>query len=149
MGVSKRQIWNGTDWNDGCTSCDKKMKNVLYRFHVYRPDYPGGKSCYVRRAHVVWWLNTKQVIPKGFCIHHKNGDSLDDQFENLELLTAGQHTTLHHTKKRLSFTCKSCGKIFYHPSWYVNSRRKRGGSGIKTCSRSCSNKLRIGCKYAV
>jgi len=33
-----------------------------------------------------------------YVIHHKNEDKLDDRIENLELLTFGQHTTLHKTK---------------------------------------------------
>ena len=36
-------------------------------------------------------------IPKGYVVHHKNHNKLDNDPNNLELMTRGEHTTLHST----------------------------------------------------
>lgn len=45
-------------------------------------------------------------------VHHRNHDTLDNRPDNLELLTAGAHSRLHHSIdcwSRLSPHCRSCG----------------------------------------
>ena len=122
--VREHQVWDGTNWDDGCMARDK-------RFIVYRPDYPCSKfEGYVPRAHVVWWLSTGLVVPTGFVLHHINGDKLDDRIENLQLMTHADHTGLHRSgeyKEPVLFTCQWCGEEFYA----INKRSKY-------CSDKCS-----------
>ncbi len=46
-------------------------------------------------SHFVWITeNNLKEIPKGYVIHHKDGDSLNDNIENLEILTDSEHKKL-------------------------------------------------------
>ncbi len=59
----------------------------------------------ILNSHFVWLKhNNLEKVPKGYVIHHKNEDSLDDNIENLILMTDKAHKQLQ--KK------KGCGKVF-------------------------------------
>lgn len=47
------------------------------------------------RAHVWVWQNHFGKVPKGYHIHHKNEDKSDNQIENLSLISASEHTSMH------------------------------------------------------
>lgn len=52
---------------------------------------------YGRRLHVaVWAAHNGGEPPKGFHVHHKDGDRANNQPDNLELLRAGEHMSHHH-----------------------------------------------------
>ena len=112
--------WDSSDWNSGYLS-------PKGRFLVYRPDYPRAfHDGYATRAHIVWWLKTGQVPPAKTCIHHINGNKLDDRFDNLELKDFGKHTTDHCKRQGIKFICSRCNKTFYLPKWRVSQRTKDG-----------------------
>ena len=46
------------------------------------------------RAHVVW-ESANGPIPDGLCIHHRDGDKLNDVPSNLEALTVAEHLDEH------------------------------------------------------
>lgn len=48
------------------------------------------------REHRHIWENNYGKIPKGYQIHHINGDKLDNRIENLKLMKTGEHTKLHN-----------------------------------------------------
>lgn len=98
--------WTPESWDNGYTSKG--------RMFVYRPDYPNNKhkNGYVRRAYVVWWLNTGSTVPEGFCIHHINQNKSDDRFDNLQLMTLSAHMALHSLGPDVWITCRWCGVVF-------------------------------------
>src|SRR5207248_10749888 len=52
-----------------------------------------------RLLHRVIWTEHFGRIPKGFCVHHKNGNWRDDRPSNLELMPLGAHMS-HHLRER-------------------------------------------------
>lgn len=44
------------------------------------------------------WKKLKGEIPKGYFVHHKDKDTLNDKIENYELVKAGEHARLHVSK---------------------------------------------------
>lgn len=52
-------------------------------------------------AHSVWnEHNPNNPWQKGYVIHHKDGNSLNDSIENLQLITKGKHNGIHHNKNK-------------------------------------------------
>jgi len=86
-GSKKTQFKKGyTPWN---FKGGKKLKRKYKRFN--------GKL--ILRSHYVW-LNHNNLtkIPKGYVIHHKDGDSLNDEISNLILMGDIEHKRLQKRK---------------------------------------------------
>ena len=114
---TRTKSWSQEDWDDGWI--DRKGK-----FHVYRPDYPNcSASGWAFRYHIVWWLVTGQVVRHPLALHHINHQPLDDYFENLQLMQAGDHTSHHSKKPLVEKECQTCGVIFARPAWKAKKQR--------------------------
>ena len=72
---------------------------------VYDPET---KQKYPIRQHRLIWEIYRGPIPQGFHVHHKNGTPTDNRIENLELLSAGAHTSHHQEQKRQMGVVKNC-----------------------------------------
>lgn len=117
------------------------MKNGKYEFSLAPDDYPGKRyrGRYVYEHHLVWWRKVGFLVPKGFEIHHVNGDPRDNQIDNLALLSAKAHRALHARERRRTMkalNCSHCGNIFERE---VRNYRFRSKAGQKNfyCSRRC------------
>lgn len=96
------------EWNIGRKPSNFKGEPFLnyagYRF-VWCPNHPRAHKGYVREHILVMEEYLTRIfgfqfyIPKGFVVHHKNGEKADNRLENLELLLDKQHRS-HHAKKR-------------------------------------------------
>ena len=129
--IRKHFLWTPDTWSDG-------YYDNRGRFRVYRPDYPRAyKNGYALRAHVVYWLETGEVHPCGTVLHHKNDDRTDDRFENLDMMTHGEHTTYHKIKPLIQLKCKNCNQSFGRHRWYINQYIRRYGHKPQTCCRTC------------
>lgn len=101
----------------------KESKIAKGRIAVYVPDHPAAnnrgyilKSRYIMEQHLGRFLTSDENV------HHINGDKTDDRLENLELLSRGEHTSLHRAKRgwcsidraeatRLYFSGLGCRRI--------------------------------------
>lgn len=131
-GRFKRTIkeWSKDNWDDG-------FFNNKGRFVVYKPSsansfYQG----YALRSYVVYEFYSGNSVPKGYVIHHFNGDKTDDRFGNLEILTKKTHDELHR-KLRIKETeriCINCNNKFMIKTWRLNQKDHNRG---KFCSLRC------------
>ena len=53
----------------------------------------------VKFHHYVWEQKNGKV-PKGYQLHHKDGDRFNNKIENLQLLTSSEHGRLHYEQNR-------------------------------------------------
>lgn len=125
------------------------MKNGRYTL-INAPDcYPGHvyirknrKARYCYEHHAVYWLN-KGVLPNKLqVIHHKDGDTRNNNFDNLELLSRSEHNRNHareRGKTMLLIKCPVCGIEFEREKRhsFLSKRKDR----FTTCSPRCSGKL--------
>lgn len=74
------------------TRCDKRLPNGYRQIQVYIDGVR--VTCSVHR--LIWFLLNGE-IPADCHIHHKNGERDDNRPENLERLSAFDHTALHGT----------------------------------------------------
>lgn len=86
------------------------MKNGEYILVVAPEKYPGKKyrGRYVYEHHLVWWLETGNLVPQGYVIHHKNENKTDNRIENLELKTLAEHTKDHVNERPVDYTTIVC-----------------------------------------
>ncbi len=68
-------------------------------------------------------------------VHHKNGNPLDNDPDNLEVLDQNTHLRLHKQIYPDSKPCIVCGKEFT-----VNPRKRKRD---KCCSKACAQKVRV------
>ena len=119
------------------------MRNGNYELVVAPEEYPGkkyrGRYCY--EHHLVYWQHTGVVPAKDEVVHHKNDNTRDNRFENLELKKRRRHSAEHsraHGKKMVLLQCPTCGIIFRKEHRQTHLVKK---SQFTTCSRSCATFL--------
>lgn len=88
--------------------------------------------------HVAVWEASNGKVPKGYDVHHVDGNKDNNAIENLQCLPHAEHLSIHTTIRRTSgelkpkglrnipMTCAQCGKEF------LATRRDR-----KFCSNKC------------
>lgn len=59
--------------------------------------YPGEKyfSRGTKRLHVEIWKDHNGAIPKGYCLHHKDWDTTNNDIRNLMIMKSSEHQSIH------------------------------------------------------
>lgn len=126
----RHEPWTPENWDDGYIARG--------RMRVYRPDYPGMKygMGYAERAHVSFWIYAGKIPGDGECVHHIDGDKMNDNPDNLELMSHADHSALHHKKKKITLVCQNCGKKYSVLPGRIKGRMKEGKK-MRYCSTEC------------
>lgn len=79
-----------------------RINNEGYYWITSRKEGNNGK----RLHRLIWedFYNTE--VPKGYVIHHRNFNKLDNCILNLQLMKKGEHIKLHHIGKNVSNNTK-------------------------------------------
>lgn len=127
-----------------------RRKNALGNTHIverdgvlYRQIFTASGVRYEHRFIMEYFLG--RPLLRSEHVHHINGDGLDNNLDNLCLLTASEHSTIHHSLPKDKWArsydeCKNCG---------TNEKRHVGHGLCTTCyQRALIQPLR-GYNYAV
>jgi len=92
-----------------CRHCGNEFNLVLplalpSQGQTYRLIYINGKG--YQMSHLVWQWKTGNPIPKGFIIHHINGNRQDNRFGNLYLMQNHKHSRIMSTSQRIPILLK-------------------------------------------
>lgn len=79
---------------------DKKGRTGTICKNGYRAITINGIREY---EHRIVWKKHFGEIPKGYHIHHINGDKLDNRIENLTLINGSEHCKKHSINNKLGF----------------------------------------------
>lgn len=92
---------NHPSWKGG-----KFIRNEYYE--VYAPDHPrSGTRNYMYEHIVVMEKHIGRYLKEGEVVHHKDGNKLNNDISNLQLMTKAEHTKLHEMHK-FSKRVKKC-----------------------------------------
>lgn len=114
------------------------MKNGPYTLVIAPAGYPGRKyrGRYVYEHHLVWWLNTGQLLPDGYVLHHKDENKTNNLITNLCLASRSDHSRTHYsggTAAYLSLYCSLCQFPFMRTATKVRTKLKQGQSRFFCC----------------
>lgn len=85
---------NASNWKGG-SFLFKKKAGGNYRY-IYTPEHPNAtKDGYVFEHRLVMEEKLGRILSKDELVHHKDGDSLNNKAENLEVVSKSQHVKNH------------------------------------------------------
>lgn len=120
-----------------------KIKKIVrkgdYNYAVVKEHPYSTKYGYVLEHRIVIENHLERLLNSNEIVHHKNGNRLDNNLSNLELMTVNEHNKHHgnlHGKTYVELKCPQCNKFFEIP---FNRLTSRFGGKFRACSRSCGN----------
>ena len=74
----------------------KRKENDKYRNFIKIAE----PNVWVYYSKYLWEKENKIKVPKGYVVHHKNFNRLDDRIENLILVSRAEHLSIHNKNKK-------------------------------------------------
>lgn len=115
FGMTRQSVYSGFKRRNYKLRKKKKLPFITYkgvkftlRNHGYYSRTDGDREL----MHRFVWVDKKGEIPKGYDIHHVDGDKTNNDIKNLECITKEEHTRKYSTNcNQHKCNCKKHGKI--------------------------------------
>ena len=121
---------------------EKIVSKGDYNYAVVK-DHPYANSYgYVLEHRVVVEISLGRILNPDEVVHHKNGNKKDNRLENLEIMDAISHSSLHSLEKGVSLVrlkCPECCAVFVRPKRQTFLVKKK--NSFTCCSISCRGKF--------
>ena len=122
----------------------RRVRSGDYSCVTTDPPHPNpSMGRYSLEHRIVMENKLQRLLEPNEVVHHKNGNKLDNEISNLQLMTQNEHGK-HHALERsngilyLLLKCPNCGKKFEKEK--RNTHLIKGGN-YTACSRKCSGFL--------
>ena len=122
-----------------------KIKKIVrkgdYNYAVVKGHPNTTNNGYVLHHRIVMENHLGRILNSSEVVHHKNGNKLDNQLDNLLLTTNVEHARIHGLERGKTmgdFICPWCNTLFSRQ--LSNTHLVKGGS-YTTCSNVCRGKL--------
>lgn len=72
-----------------------------FRFYPTKQGYYAGSvgKKKIKRLHIYVWEKHNGVVPKGYHIHHKDGNKANNSIDNLQMINGYGHLSLHSSSQ--------------------------------------------------
>lgn len=80
------------DGNKITTKYGNAIINKRTGYYIFTGGLYKGRGVHI----VIWELHYNKTLPKGYVIHHINGDILDNRIQNLQCISRSAHSKYHH-----------------------------------------------------
>jgi len=120
---------------------EKIVKKGQYLYAIVHNHPNRTKNDYVLHHRIVMENHLNRLLEGKEVIHHIDGDKHNNVVENLEVMKAIEHNSMHGKQKGMDYAelmCPWCDKIFERP--YRNIFIVKG-SAYTCCSKTCRGKL--------
>jgi hypothetical protein len=78
----------------------KKKNKYVYIKTDEAPELSRDKQGYVKRANLIWYIKTGEIIKSPFVLHHVDKNIENDSFKNLKKLTFKEHAELESNLRK-------------------------------------------------
>ena len=120
---------------------EKLVKKGEYMYAVVKDHPYRTKNNYVLAHRVIMENHLGRLLNNDEVVHHKDGNKLNNDLSNLEVMNAKEHVMKHqrlHGRKWAELQCPWCGKHFMKP---LNATFIQKKAKYTCCSMQCRGKM--------
>ena len=139
--IRQLKPWSLDNFDEGFVSKRRKGN----RFMVYLPNHPrANKMGHIHRHITVYEAVHRIEVKPPYVVHHMDGNTLNDNPENLLLMTISEHRKEHLRRKGRELklvirTCEYCRKEFNLKKHRLKDKDSNRG---RFCSQECYHAMK-------